>query len=48
MKDFSFFIPTHFEFGHGAEERAGELCAALGATRVLMVYGRTFAVKSGN
>ena len=47
MKDFSFFIPTHFEFGHGAEERAGELCAALGATRVLMVYGRTFAVKSG-
>ena len=47
MKDFTYRLPTRFVFGHGAEKKAGEELAALGATRVLIHYGGGSAVKSG-
>ena len=47
MKDFCYCLPTRFVFGHGAEKKAGEELAALGATRVLIHYGGGSAVKSG-
>lgn len=47
MKDFRYCLPTRFVFGHGAEQKAGEELAALGATRVLIHYGGGSAVRSG-
>ena len=47
MNDFEFCSPTDFVFGKGVESRAGALCAAQGARRVLVVYGGGSAVRSG-
>jgi alcohol dehydrogenase YqhD (iron-dependent ADH family) len=47
MDNFSFYIPTRFEFGRGAELKAGEMIRSLGGTRVLVHYGSGSAVKSG-
>lgn len=47
MNDFNFCSPTYFAFGRGAEKRTGELCAANGAHRVLIVYGGGSAQRSG-
>lgn len=47
MKDFSYRLPTKFVFGHGAERKAGEELAAMGARRVLIHYGGGSAVRSG-
>ena len=47
MDNFSFYIPTRFEFGRGAELKVGEMIRALGGTRVLVHYGSGSAVKSG-
>ena len=47
MKDFTYCLPTRFVFGHGAEKKAGEELAALGAKHVLIHYGGGSAVKSG-
>ena len=34
MENFEFVSPTHFVFGHGAENQVGEKLAAAGAKRV--------------
>lgn len=47
MLDFSFCRPTDFLFGRGAEDRAGEMCAKHGGTRVLIHFGGGSAVRSG-
>lgn len=47
MNNFSFYSPTHYVFGRGAEEQAGELTKAMGARRVMIVYGMGSAVRSG-
>ena len=47
MDNFSFHIPTRFEFGRGAELKSGEMIASLGGTKVLVHYGSGSAVKSG-
>lgn len=47
MLNFSFYSPTRFEFGRGAELKAGEMIAALGKKRALVHYGGGSVVKSG-
>ena len=47
MNNFSFYSPTHYVFGRGAEEQVGELTKAMGAHRVMIVYGMGSAVRSG-
>ena len=39
MNDFVFQSPTRFVFGRGYADKIGEEAAALGAKRVLLVYG---------
>lgn len=47
MQSFEFYIPTQVVFGPKTEERVGELAAAHGGHRVLVVYGGGSAVRSG-
>lgn len=47
MNNFTFFTPTRYVFGRGAEEQVGELTLAMGSRRVMMVYGMGSAVRSG-
>lgn len=47
MENFSFYSPTLFEFGRGAEEKVGMLTFLTGATKVMVVFGRSYAHKSG-
>ena len=47
MNNFSYITPTRYVFGHGAEEKAGELAKANGMTRVMIVYGKGSVVRSG-
>ncbi len=47
MDNFSFYIPTQFEFGLDAERKAGEMIRALGKRRVLVHYGGGSVVRSG-
>lgn len=47
MENFAFCTPTRYIFGRGVEDQAGDLAAALGVKRVLVVYGQGSAVKSG-
>ena len=47
MENFTFYSPTRFVFGRGAELRAGELVRALGGTRALIVYGGGSVKHSG-
>lgn len=47
MENFEFVSPTHFVFGLDAEQKVGAKLAERGATRVLLHYGGSSAVKSG-
>lgn len=47
MYNFTFYAPTKIVFGKGTVDQAGELTAAVGAEKVLVVYGGQSAVKSG-
>lgn len=47
MDRFSFCLPTRFEFGEGAEEKAGELVSYYGGTKVLILYGGGSVRRSG-
>ncbi len=47
MDDFEYSLPTHLVFGHDAEGRVGELVAAHGGSRVLVLYGGGSCVRSG-
>lgn len=47
MNDFVFQSPTRFVFGRGYADKVGEEVAALGAKRVLLVYGGGSVVRTG-
>ena len=47
MKNFEFFSPTHYIFGRGAENKAGDELKKLGGTYALIHYGGGSAVRSG-
>lgn len=47
MENFEFVSPTHFVFGHAAEQQVGEKLASRGARKVLLHYGGQSAVRSG-
>lgn len=47
MENFSYYSPTLFEFGRGAEEKVGMLTFLTGATKVMIVYGKSYAKKCG-
>ena len=47
MTDFSFWSPTYFAFGRGAEGRTGELVRRFGGRKALLHYGGKSAVASG-
>lgn len=45
--NFEYFSPTKVIFGKGVEQRTGELLKGLGASRVMVVYGGSSALRSG-
>ncbi len=47
MENFTFYSPTYFAFGKGAENQAGKLVKQFGGTRVLIHYGGGSVVRSG-
>ncbi|MCM1066763.1 MAG: iron-containing alcohol dehydrogenase [Muribaculaceae bacterium] len=47
MENFTYYSPTLYEFGRGAEEKVGMLTFLTGATKVMIVYGRRHAKTSG-
>lgn len=47
MENFSFYSPTEFVFGKGAENECGKYVKKYGGTKVLIHYGSGSAVKSG-
>ena len=47
MNNFVFISPTEFVFGKGTENKVGSLATKYGANKVLIVYGKGNAVKSG-
>jgi len=47
MDNFTYYSPTLFEFGRGAEEKVGMMTYLTGATKVMIVYGRNYAKKNG-
>lgn len=47
MDNFSYYSPTLYEFGRGAEEKIGMLTYLMGATKVMIVYGKSYAKKNG-
>lgn len=47
MDNFSYCSPTRYVFGRGAEMAAGRELAAIGARKVMVVYGGGSAVRSG-
>ena len=47
MENFEFVSPTHFVFGHDAEQQVGSKLAERGARKVLLHYGGQSALRSG-
>lgn len=47
MDNFTFFAPTYFDFGKGAEGHAADLIRRFGGSRVLLHYGGGSIKKSG-
>ena len=47
MDNFTFYAPTYFDFGKGAELHTAELIRRFGGTRVLLHYGGGSVKKSG-
>lgn len=47
MEDFTFWTPTRYVFSRDAETRTGEMSARFLGKKVLIVYGRGSAVRSG-
>lgn len=47
MNNFNFYTPTRYVFGRGAEEQVGQLTSGMGARKVMVVYGKGSAVRSG-
>ena len=42
MDNFTFYAPTYFDFGKGAEAHVGQLIRRFGGTKVLLHYGGGF------
>ncbi len=47
MENFTFYSPTYFAFGKGAESESGKLAKQFGATKILIHYGGGSVVRSG-
>ena len=47
MNDFSFYSPTKFVFGRGAEAKVGSLVRAFGGTKILLHFGGGSVKKNG-
>lgn len=47
MIDFNYYAPTEVVFGKNSEEQVADLCKKYGATKVLVHYGGSSAIKSG-
>lgn len=47
MDNFTFYAPTYFDFGKGAEEHVGNLVRRFGGNKVLLHYGGGSIKKSG-
>lgn len=47
MNNFTFHTPTAYIFGKGAQKKAGEMAASYLGEKVLLVFGRNSAKKSG-
>ncbi|HIU10885.1 MAG TPA: iron-containing alcohol dehydrogenase [Candidatus Avidehalobacter gallistercoris] len=47
MKNFTFQSPTKFVFGRDTHRKAGQLVAALGAKKVMVLYGGGSAIQNG-
>ena len=47
MNDFTYYSPTKFVFGRGVTDAVGSEVAALGLTRVLLVYGQGSVERTG-
>ena len=47
MENFTYYSPTLYEFGRGAEEKVGMLTFLTGASKVMIVYGQKYAKTSG-
>lgn len=47
MDNFTFYTPTLYEFGRGAEEKAGMLTFLMGVKKVMIVYGKKYVKANG-
>ncbi len=47
MENFTYYSPTLYEFGRGAEEKVGMLTFLTGATKVMIVYGKKYVKTNG-
>ena len=47
MNDFSFYSPTKFVFGRGAETQVGALVRAFGGTKVVLHFGGGSVKRNG-
>ncbi|MBD5164109.1 MAG: iron-containing alcohol dehydrogenase [Bacteroidales bacterium] len=47
MDNFTYYSPTLYEFGRGTEEKVGMLSFLMGASKVLIVYGKKYAKTNG-
>ena len=47
MDNFTFYAPTYFDFGKGAEAHVGQLIRRFGGTKVLLHYGGGSIKRSG-
>lgn len=47
MDNFTYYSPTLYEFGRGAEEKTGMLTFLMGAKKVMIVYGKKYVKANG-
>ncbi|MDE5568193.1 MAG: iron-containing alcohol dehydrogenase [Muribaculaceae bacterium] len=47
MENFTFYSPTLYEFGRGAEEKTGMLTFLMGVKKVMIVYGKKYVKSNG-
>lgn len=47
MENFTYYSPTLYEFGRGAEEKTGMLTFLMGAKKVMIVFGKKYVKANG-
>lgn len=47
MENFTYYTPTLYEFGRGAEEKVGMLTFLMGVKKVMIVYGKKYVKANG-